>query len=508
MSLNMMKFNIIACTDSNLVIGKNGDLLYKISDDLKYFKKMTLGHILIMGHNTFKSLPKPVRPLPNRLNLVISHNTDVYNEDITCNGEECYGYIINSQKYILNYLEKIYDNITYYNKKIFIIGGGRVYNDFMNYVSNHYYIDKIYLTQVLSKAKSSAKELANNENNFVYFPKIPADTFTLTQNSEIMFDTTENVKYVFLIYTNHTKNENIKRNVNELQYLNTLRYILNEGCLRANRTGIDTISVFGGQTQFDISESIPIITTKFVPTKGCIEELLWFLRGDTDAKNLQKIGVKIWDGNSSREFLDKVGLSHYEEGDVGPMYSHQWRHAGAEYYGCSNPIPENEYQGIDQIEETLRLLKEDPFNRRILINAWNVNDLDKMCITPCHNMVQFYVELDKYGNKHLSCHMYQRSCDMFLGEPWNIMSYAILTYIFAKKTGMKPYKLFISFGDCHIYENHIEQCREQLKRNPLAEPKIILDDSIITKNWSEITVNDFQVIGYFSHPVIKADMAV
>lgn len=499
-----MKFDMIACVDSNLVIGKNNELLYHISEDLKYFKKLTYGHIVIMGHNTFKSLPNPVRPLPHRLNLVISSDTSKYCEHV--DDDTHTGYIINSLKYIITYLEQIKHTLA--NNKVFIIGGGRVYDDFMNYVSNDYYIDKIYLTQVLSKKKSSASELKNENNTFVYFPKIHADTFTLTDNSELYHDENENVDYVFLTYTNHKMNENVKRNFNELQYLHTLQKILDEGGLRENRTGIDTISVFGGQTQFDIFESIPIITTKFVPTKGCIEELLWFLRGDTNAKHLQEKGVKIWDGNSSREFLDKRGLSHYDEGDCGPLYGFQWRHSGAEYPGCNSKIPQNEFQGIDQIEQTIKLLREDPFNRRILINAWNPKDLDKMCLTPCHNQVQFYVEVDKDGVKHLSCHMYQRSCDMFLGEPWNIMSYAILTYIFALKCDMKPKKLIISFGDCHIYTNHLEQVREQLTRSPLVMPRLLVNDNVKDKDWNDIKFEDFKVIGYFSHPVIKGEMAV
>jgi thymidylate synthase len=502
--MNKMKFNIIACTDSNLVIGKNGNLLYKISDDLKYFKNMTLNNIVIMGYNTFNSLPTPVKPLPQRLNLVLSNDNSKYCNHIDSNNN---GYIINSFKYIIEYLLSI-QNVNNNNRKIFIIGGGKIYSDFMNYLSQDYYIDKIYLTHILSKSKSSTKELNDVNNKFVYFPKIYADTFTLTDNSDIFYDNTEKVNYVFLTYTNHKYNENVKENVNEIQYLNTLRKILNEGHNRENRTGIDTISIFGGQTEFDISESIPILTTKFVPTKGCIEELLWFLRGDTNAKHLQEKGVKVWDGNSTREFLDSIGLTHLEEGDCGKNYSHQWRRFGADYIDCNTQLNDDDYQGVDQVEEVLRMLKEDPFSRRIIISAWNPCDLKKTCLPSCHSFVQFYVDIDKNGQKHLSCHMYQRSCDMFLGEPWNIMSYAILTYIFALKSNMKPKKLIISFGDCHIYNNHLEQVNTQLTRCILCMPRLVIDNSVKDKEWNDIKFEDFKIIGYFHHSAIKGTMAV
>jgi thymidylate synthase len=497
---NMMKINMIACVDSNLAIGYDNKLLYNISNDMQYFKTMTVKNIVIMGFNTYKSLPSSFRPLPQRLNLVLSNNPQNYINNID---NDFNGYMINSFENIILFLQ---NNIQCKNREIFVIGGTQIYNIFMNYLSNDYYIDKIYLTQVLSKVKSN--KLIKEEKNLNYFPKIEANKFTLTHNSEIFYDEKEAVKYVFLTYCNCKNNDVVKQNTNELQYLNTLQHILNEGHLRENRTGIDTLSVFGGQTFFDISESIPILTTKFVPVKGCIEELLWFLRGDTNAKHLQEKGVKIWDGNSSREFLDKCGLNHLEEGDCGKNYSHQWRRFGADYIDCNTRLDENAYHGVDQINEALRMLKEDPYSRRIIVSAWNPCDLKKTVLPSCHSFFQFYVEKDANGQKHLSCHMYQRSCDMFLGEPWNIMSYAILTYIFAKKTNMKPKKLFISFGDCHIYNNHIQQVKEQLSRTPLVMPRLLLDDSIKNKDWNDIKFEDFKVIGYFHHNVIKGEMAV
>lgn len=490
----MINIQIIACCDSNRVIGKDNNLLYSIHDDLKRFKKMTLNQIVIMGYNTFMSLPKQVRPLPDRFNIILSRSFNKYMSDdkhMICSYDDCF-----------KYLQEHHNN-----KQIFVIGGSEIYHSFINFYFTELFkgfcISKIHLTQVLKKPAISEAD----KDNYIYFPYIDHLKYVLVDNSPIYYDDINKLKYCYLTYENKEVN-NIKLIHNERQYLNQLSYIMKKGHKRNNRTGIDTISIFGGQLEFDISNSIPILTTKFVPVKGCIEELLWFLRGDTNAKHLQEKGVKIWDGNSSREFLDNRGLTHIEEGDIGAGYGFQWRHFGANYINCNTSIPENEYQGIDQINEAIRMLKEDPYSRRIIVNAWNAKDLDKMALVPCHMSFQFYVEKDEHGQQHLSCHMYQRSCDMFLGEPWNIFSYALLTYIFGKKTNMKPKKLIISFGDCHIYENHINQVKEQLSRQILVEPKIILNDNIIDKDWNDITVNDFNIIGYFSHPSIKAMMAI
>ena len=234
---------------------------------------------------------------------------------------------------------------------------------------------------------------------------------------------------------------------------------------------------------------MPLLTTKRVALKSCIEELLWFMRGDTDASILRKRNVHIWDGNSSRQFLDTVGLNHLR--DCGANYSFQWRYQGQEYKDCNTQYTKNT-KG-DQIQNIIHLLKTNPTSRRILLSAWNPSDLNKTVLPPCHVSAQFYVDKDN----GLSCHMYQRSCDVFLGLPFNIFSYTVLTHILAKKANLKPRKLVISLGDVHIYANHIEQMKEQISRQPLTSAKLIVNDSIKDKEIEDIVVDDFEVVGYF-----------
>ncbi len=291
----------------------------------------------------------------------------------------------------------------------------------------------------------------------------------------------------------------------ELQYLQLLKKIIAQGKHREERTGTGTISLFGEQMRFDISQSIPVLTTKFVPWKSCIRELLWFLSGKTDATILQQQGVKIWDGNTSREFLDKRGLHHLPEGDVGATYGHCWRHFGAKYKTCKDNY---NGQGFDQINYIIKELKNNPTSRRIFMSSWNPQALDEMALPPCHLSAQFYVDIDEDGTKHLSCQMYQRSVDTFLGCPWNIMSYAVLTHILAKITDMKPKELIMCLGDVHIYSNHVEQVQEQLKREPFPFPKLIISDEIKNKDIGDLSIDDFKLIDYKYHPSIKAVMAI
>lgn len=292
---------------------------------------------------------------------------------------------------------------------------------------------------------------------------------------------------------------------NEQVYLDTLRVVLEKGKERIDRTGTGTKSIFGTQMRFDISESIPILTTKFVPWKSCIKELLWFLKGSTDANLLKEQNVHIWDGNSSRDFLDKRGLSHLPDGDIGAGYGFQWRHHGATYKTCHESY---DGQGFDQVQYVLDQLRTDPYSRRIFMSAWNPSDLENMALPPCHVSAQFYVDLDDDGTKQLSCHMYQRSVDMFLGEPWNILSYSILTSLFAKMTDMQPKELIISTGDTHIYLDHIEQVTEQLNRITYSPAKLVISDDVRHMRINDLDITHFDIINYQYHPAIKAKMAV
>ena len=247
---------------------------------------------------------------------------------------------------------------------------------------------------------------------------------------------------------------------------------------------------------FDVSKSIPLLTTKKVYYKGVIHELLWFLNGNTNSKDLSKVGVNIWNKNSSRAFLDSRRLYHYEEGECGPIYGFQWRYFNSDFNN-------KERKGIDQLQQIIDLINTDPFSRRMIMTAWNPCQLDEMCLPPCHVLYQFYIHISNDGKKHLSCSMYQRSGDMFLGIPFNIASTSILTYIIATHTDCIPDKITIKIGDAHIYENHINAVKTQLERTPVDFPTLSIQKK---KNINEYTIDDFTIHNYNPSSTIKAEM--
>jgi thymidylate synthase len=261
-------------------------------------------------------------------------------------------------------------------------------------------------------------------------------------------------------------------------YLDLLRHVLEHGTRKTDRTGTGTISVFGAQLRFDLDAGFPLVTTKKVHLKSIIHELLWFLKGDTNVKYLQDNGVSIWNEWAR------------VDGDLGPVYGYQWR---------SWPAADGRH--IDQIAQVLEQLKKNPDSRRMIVSAWNVADLDKMALMPCHAFFQFYVA----GGK-LSCQLYQRSADMFLGVPFNIASYALLTLMIAQVTGLKPGDFVHTFGDTHIYLNHLDQVREQLSREPRPLPRMKLNPAV--KDLFAFRYEDFTLEGYDPHPAIKAPVAV
>ena len=265
----------------------------------------------------------------------------------------------------------------------------------------------------------------------------------------------------------------------EEQYLNLLTDILENGEDRGDRTGTGTKSVFGRQLRFDLTQGFPLLTTKKVHLKSVIHELIWFLNGDTNIKYLNDNGVRIWD-----EWVD-------ENGNLGPVYGKQWR-----------SWPTSAGGTIDQLGEVISSIRNNPESRRHIVSAWNVGELDRMALPPCHLLFQFYVGSDKT----LSCQLYQRSADVFLGVPFNIASYALLTHMVAKVTGLVPKDFVHTFGDVHIYSNHMEQVNTQLSRTPRAFPTLDID--IETDNIHDIKYENINIVGYNPHPVIKGKVAV
>ncbi len=262
------------------------------------------------------------------------------------------------------------------------------------------------------------------------------------------------------------------------QYLDLMQHVLDHGNQKTDRTGTGTVSVFGHQMRFDLGAGFPLVTTKKCHLKSILHELLWFLKGDTNIRYLKENGVSIWD-----EWAD-------ENGNLGPVYGYQWR---------SWPTPDGRH--IDQISQLIDQIKRTPDSRRLIVSAWNVADVDKMKLPPCHAFFQFYVADGK-----LSCQLYQRSADIFLGVPFNIASYALLTLMVAQVCGLKPGDFVHTLGDAHLYLNHLDQTREQLARAPRPLPTMKLNPAV--QNIFDFTYEDFTLEGYEPHPAIKAPVAV
>ncbi|MBK8254203.1 MAG: thymidylate synthase [Polyangiaceae bacterium] len=278
------------------------------------------------------------------------------------------------------------------------------------------------------------------------------------------------------------------------QYLDLLRTIVEQGRPRLDRTGTGTIGIFGHQARYDLSAGFPLVTTKKVHFRSIVHELLWFLRGDTHVSSLNKVGVTIWDEWATAEQTARFGRS---EGDLGPVYGHQWRNFGA------TVRPDGTYNndGVDQIADLIDQLRKNPFSRRLIITGWNPKEANQVALPPCHTLFQFYVQ-----DGLLSCQLYQRSADVFLGVPFNIASYALLTALLAHIAGLKTGEFVHTCGDAHLYTNHIEQARLQLSRGPRKLPTLKLNESIT--DLFQFTFDDITLEGYDPHPAIKAPVSV
>lgn len=262
------------------------------------------------------------------------------------------------------------------------------------------------------------------------------------------------------------------------QYLDLMRHVRDQGCQKGDRTGTGTVSVFGHQMRFDLSASFPLLTTKRLHLRSIIYELLWFLQGETNIRYLKENGVSIWD-----EWAD-------DNGELGPVYGYQWR-----------SWPTADGQSIDQISQVIEQLKKSPDSRRMIVSAWNVADIENMALPPCHALFQFYVADGK-----LSCQLYQRSADIFLGVPFNIASYALLTLMVAQVTGLKPGEFIHTLGDAHLYLNHLEQTEQQLAREPYPLPQMKLNPAVTSI--FDFKYEDFELVNYQFHPHIKAPVAI
>jgi len=395
-----------------------------------------------------------------------------------------------------------------------VVGGGQVYREAIE----SGIIGRVIYTEV----SNLPQELTFDS----WFPELKekdwerraytAGVDSATNGGEIVLQTDKKsgMKYTFLDFIKKQKTkdsdslcetkvitEGAHVNPEEVQYLEMCRYIIDNGVERGDRTGTGTLSKFGAQMRFSLRDStLPLLTTKRTFWRGVAEELLWFVKGSTNANELGSKNVHIWDGNGSREFLDGRNLEHREVGDLGPVYGFQWRHFGATY---KDMYTDYTGQGVDQLAECIDKIKNNPEDRRIILSAWNPVDLNIMALPPCHMFCQFYVDTKK---NELSCQMYQRSADMGLGVPFNIASYALLTHMIAHVTGRKPGDFIHTIGDAHVYLNHVDALKVQLDRPPRAFPKLVINSE--TKDIDGFSYEDFKVIGYNPHQTIAMKMAV
>ena len=499
-----MKLNLIYCKNSQNIIGINNELLFTIPEDMKYFKNITstiyngYNNVVIMGYNTWKSIPDKFKPLKNRINIVITNNH--YNEFNTPYDDSGIFLVFKSFELCYQFLKNAEVSGNILGKK-FVIGGSQLYHHvYKNYNNDIDIIYETFINYTFDIQRLDSQEINYSKLNF----NITSDKNFSKMNDKYIDDSeiilNENVREYFNgIDGLHGMQINIYQNksyVNneEKQYLNLMKNILFNNNIKDSRNS-KVISSFGEKMVFDLRNGFPLLTTKKMPFKTILRELLWFINGCTDNDKLNEKNVHIWDQNSSKEFLVKQGLS-YEENDLGPVYGFQWRHFGAKYI---NRYTDYNGLGEDQLQNVIDLIKKDPTSRRIILSAWNPCDLDKMALPPCHVMIQFSID-----KKYIDAQMYQRSGDMFLGVPFNIASYALLLHIIGSITGYIPRYFHHVLGDSHIYMNHISSIGEQTQRVPNKFPKLSLKKEINDIN--NINENIFILEDYNHYPSIKAEM--
>lgn len=456
--------SIIFSVNENCHFGTtNNDLAYSCSEDMNRFATISksIGNV-VMGRSTFESIGKPLK---GRKNIVITSDKS---------------YSTKHEGIIT--ISKIEDAFEVVGDPLFI-GGAQI-------------ITSIFDSNLKFKIHTIYKTTFNHMSNEINSIKLDIDLIDYDRIAH--HSSKSNVKSMFGTYDMKVSYETFKRIKEpnyEYDYLNEMKQIV-QHWPRMTRNGL-THSKFGVKFTYDCrGGKIPMLTTKKVAWKTCIKELLWFLSGNTDNKSLNDQKVHIWDGNSTREFLDSRGLTDYPEGTLGPVYGFQWRHWGDEYIDANTTYT----NGYDQIKMCEDLIKNDPNSRRIILSAWNVSDIDKMALPPCHILCQFYVESDDT----LNLQFYQRSGDMFLGIPFNMLSYSVLLHMMCKKTGKKPGFVHHVIGDAHVYHDHIDAVEEQFKNTIKSQPTVEVNERV---NWEDFTIDDFVIKNYESAPKISAPMS-
>lgn len=455
-------YDIIVAHDSSFGIGKNNELPWEMPQDLERFRSLTTNHRIVMGRRTFESIGKV---LPNRTNIVVTSDEDYCPPNVV----------------VCHSLSKAIKDAREHTKTTFVVGGAEIYSQCFSDPLIRKDIRRIYVTSILKDYECDK-----------FF------SYNIHKNSEEwkLFNQEKHDEFVFMDYcrVNHEENN----------FLSLCKEIMSSGENTPTRTGVNTKSLFSRQLRFDLSaDRIPVLTTKKVFIRGSIEEMLFFISGSTDTDKLKEKGVNIWNANTTREFLDKRGLQHYEEGDMGPTYPFLFRHAGAEgeYSGKNTDYSG---KGIDQISEVIKALKSDEPNRRIMINLWSPAHLDKMSLPPCLFCYIFH----KQG-KDVSMQAIMRSGDVFLGVPFNILGASIVLRIVCHLSGCRAKELVLDIVDAHIYENHFKQAEIQLSREPYPFPILnIMRSPEEIGDIDGVKSDDFEISGYRSYPVIRGEMAV
>lgn len=444
---------IVACTQ-DFGIGKAGFIPWYCKEELKLFRKKTFDSVLIMGRKTVENLPF----LANRTIICVSRDEDL---DTSMFTNDCF--VVPDVETALSFVADL-------NKKIFVAGGGEIYNYCLRNLIEQ--IDSIHI---------SFMETA-----------VQCDTFfTFDMSGWIVKDSVihDNFSHFVMKYEPN----------GEVQYLQLINEVRNNGIIKHGRNG-KTRSSFINHLCFDLKKGFPLLTTKKMFTRGIIEELLFFIRGETDTKKLEAKNINIWKGNTNREFLDKIGMTERKEGIMGCMYGYQWRYFNAKYdENTGKPLE----KGIDQFRYIIDTIRNDPDSRRILMTDFNPSQVGTGVLFPCHSIVnQFYVVDD-----HLDMFCYIRSSDMFLGLPFNIAMSALLLTIIAKLCDLKPNNLHITLGDSHLYEQHLEFVDIQVSRRPYTFPTLQINrDLQHIEDLEKLTVEDFIIENYRCHPCIKAKM--
>lgn len=478
-------------------IGFNGEMPWHLPEDLKYFKEKTStcssdseSNILFMGRKTWESIPKKHRALKKRTCYVVSKNTtpefkkEVESFDNT---------------YVVNDLEQIVSFVTNMKKvNVWLIGGAQLYNEMINSFS----LTCIYVTEIYTD-KGEEYECDT------FFPEIDLSRFCLTNVSQINESTCKKTNktlyYRFLEYS-ASETIDIYKDVwksPEIQYLSALRDIRDTGVKNVDRTGVGTLSKFGLRFEYNLKEGFPALTTKRIFLRGVFEELMMYLRGQTDNNYLKEKGINIWDGNTSREFLDKRGLTEYPEGDMGETYGFNFRHFGGEYVNCRESNTDN--NGFDQLSYVINLIKTDPSSRRIIINLWNPKTLHRAALPSCLCQYQFYVNSEK---NELDLQIYIRSSDFFLANNWNTCTGAFFVHMLCNLEGINltPGRVVVVTGDTHLYLTHLDGVNQNLERDVRPMPLLKIRER--KNNIEDFTWEDMNIIGYYPQKNIKAQMAV